>query len=147
MGEDTEEDFKVVFGEGWNKLAYLPDETLCFLCNSPVLKQGESSKCQNHLCEMFEQKVHTYRITDARCNPAGDSNGQKDGGKKLLDQISGLVSSSSRNLLYETPHERYRNICSLIGQLRLLKAVPPTNPHEALDKIIKHVKDTSPFHQ
>jgi hypothetical protein len=28
-----------------------------------------------------------------------------------------------------------------------LKALPPKNLNEALDKIIKHVKDTSPFHQ
>ena len=72
-----------------------------------------------------------------------------EGGKKLLDQASGLVSRSSRKLLYETPHERYRNICSLIDQLRFLKMRLPQPTHltETVDKIIKHVKDTSPFHQ
>lgn len=147
--EVTEEDFKVMFGDGWNKLAYLPDEDLCFLCNAPVLKQGDSSKCQNQVCDMFEQRVHTYRITDASCNPAGDLTGQKDGGKKLLNQIGGLVSRSSRKLLYETPHERYRNTCSLIDQLRFLRMRLPQPTHltETVDRIIKHVKDTSPFHQ
>jgi hypothetical protein len=88
-------------------------------------------------------------LTDFRIqNPAVEPDLEVyESGKKLLDQVSGLVSRSSRNLLYATPHERYRNTCELIGQLRLLKAVPPKNLNEALDKIIKHVKDTSPFHQ
>jgi hypothetical protein len=122
------------------------------------LGPGETYQCTVSQCgaKFFEPTVTP--VTEATVfgdltefkiqNPAVEPNLEVyEGGKKLLDQVSGLVKRSSRKLLYETPHERYRNICSLIDQLRFLKALPPKNLNEALDKLIKHVKDTSPFHQ
>lgn len=158
--KDTEDDFKVVFGEGWNKIAYLPDETLCFLCNSPVLKQENASKCQNESCDIFGQKVHIYRIADASCNPSGDTDAQKDGGKTLLKALETKVLKAHGFTYYETQASRYRNTEKTLAMLTTLRGkvseitgeASPANPEyetilDSLDKVIKQVESSSPFHQ
>jgi len=71
---------------------------------------------------------------------------QKDGGKTLINQINSLVDTSSRKMLYEKPHERYRHTTALLNMLYLLKKRPLASLNESLDNITQYVKASSPFH-
>lgn len=125
-----------------------------------LLKQEDSSKCPNECCDFFGQKVHTYRVADARCNPVVDTDAQKDGGKTLLKSLETKISKARYFTFYETQESRYRNTEKTLDMLRGLKGKvseitgesnPANTKHadliDILDKIIKQVESSSPFHQ